>query len=121
MTGASRYFKEGYMPLAMNEYGGISWQGTRLDDFWMWNGQYNECGDGTRTIQTVRVAELREAAVRYWRDGWLPVKPVDREFVRRMEGELRNHQGLRRAGVVFPEGDFLDLPGPVPEDGPEGL
>ena len=113
---AGAFVRKGYMPLAMNEYGGISWQGERIDELWMWNRQFNVLEDGTRTIQTARVTELKEAALRYWRDGWVPVGPVDDGLLRRMEDALRSHQGLRRAGVNFPEGRFLAPPEEIPEE-----
>lgn len=102
--------KNGYIPLAANRYGGIFWQGEGLKDFWMWNRQYITTEDGSRVMQTVRVGELKEAALRCWRDGWVPVSPVDDEFVRRMEDALRRHQGLKKEGVTFPEGTFLEVP-----------
>ncbi|MFQ5465706.1 MAG: hypothetical protein ACE5EI_07240 [Thermodesulfobacteriota bacterium] len=113
---AGALVKKGYIPLAMNEYGGISWQGERIDELWMWNRQFNVLEDGTRTIQTARVTELKEAALRYWRDGWVPVGPVDDGLLRRMEDALRSHQGLRRAGVSFPGGRFLGPPEEIPEE-----
>lgn len=116
MYGAAGFTRKGYVPLAVNEYGGIGWQGEGLDDFWMWNRQYIESEDGRRLLQTVKVTELKEAAMRYWRDGWLPVRPIGEDLLRRMEDTLRGHRGLRLAGVSFPEGSFLKQPEPVPAE-----
>ncbi len=111
--------KKGYIPIACDTRGAISWRGEYLHDFWMWNRQHMESKDGKRLIQTIRVTELKEAALRYWRDKWVPVEPVDEEFLRRMEQALRGHKGLRRQGVKFPEGEFLVMPEPI-EDMVEG-
>ena len=99
----------------------ISWRGEFLHDFWMWNGLFNEYRGGVRHIQTVKIEELKEAAIRYWRDGWVPIRPVDEGLLRRMEAALRVHQGLKRAGIKFPETAFLKPPEPFPEEflGPE--
>ncbi len=115
------FIKRGYTPLACNRYAGIAWQGERLQDFWMWNGQVTEYEGGVRRIQTVKLDDLKEAALRYWRDRWVPLKPVDEELLRRMEGALRVHAGLKSEGVSFPDGEFLRRSQPVPEElmGPE--
>lgn len=110
----SRFLKKGYVPLACNKYAGVAWQGEYLKNFWMWNGQFMETSEGER-IQTVRVTELKEAALRYWRDGWIPLRAIDAEFLRRMEGALRAHRGLLKEGVKFDDAPFLALPGKVPE------
>src|SRR3989304_7325265 len=102
--------RKGYIPLAVSPLGGISWRGERLTDFWMWNRQYTVYRGGTRHIQTVMVTELKEAALRYWRDRWVPIRPVDEDFLRRMEEALRAHQGLKAEGVRLPDGPFLRLP-----------
>jgi len=115
------FIKRGYTPLACNKYAGIAWQGEALQDFWMWNGQVTEYEGGVKRAQTVRVGDLKEAAVRYWRDRWVPLKPVGEELLRRMEGALRKHAGLKGEGVNFPDGEFLRHREPVPEElmGPE--
>lgn len=112
--------KKGYIPIACDMRGAISWKGEYLHDFWMWNRQHMESKDGKRLIQTIRVTELKEAALKYWRDKWVPVLPIDEEFLRRMEQALRDHRGLKRQGVKFPEGAFLEMPEPI-EDMLEGM
>jgi hypothetical protein len=112
--------KKGYIPIACDMRGAISWKGEYLHDFWMWNRQHMESKDGKRLIQTIRVTELKEAALKYWRDKWVPVLPIDEEFLRRMEQALRDHRGLKRQGVKFPEGAFLEMPEPI-EDMLEGI
>ena len=113
--------KKGYIALAYDNRGAIAWRGEYLKDFWMWNRQFTKYKGGTKHIQTVKVEELKEAAVRYWRDGWIPVKPIDELLLRRMEEALRCHKGLARDGVSFPDSQFLTLPEPIPEAylGPE--
>jgi len=115
------FVKRGYTPLACNKYAGIAWQGEFIKDFWMWNGQVTEYEGGVKRIQTVKVGDLKEAALRYWRDRWMPLKHVDDELLRRMEGALRAHGGLKSEGVTFPDGEFLRRSQPVPEElmGPE--
>jgi len=108
--------KRGYIPLTCNSYAGIAWQGEYLPEFWMWNGCFTSSEDGSRYIETVRVSELKEAALRLWRDGWVPLRPVDGALLRRMEQALRAHRGLREQGAEFPDGPFLDAPAPVPEE-----
>ncbi|MDP2689922.1 MAG: hypothetical protein Q8P48_07395 [Deltaproteobacteria bacterium] len=110
------FLKRGYTPLACNRYAGIAWQGEYLDDFWMWNRQLTEYKGGIKRMQTVRVADLKEAAMRYWRDRWVPLKPVGTEFLRRMEAVLRAHQGLKKEGVCLPDGEFLRMPEPIPDE-----
>ena len=111
---ARSFLDKGYIPLACNRYAGVAWQGEYLADFWMWNTQLTQCEGGNKRIQTVKVNELKEAAIRYWRDGWVPLKPVDEDFLRRMEGALRTHRGLKKEGVNFPDGPFLKMPEPIP-------
>lgn len=115
------FIKRGYTPLACNRHAGIAWQGEYLGDFWMWNRQLTEYEGGVKRVETVRVTDLKEAALRYWRDRWVPLKPLDDDLLRRMEGVLRGHAGLKAEGVTFPDGDFLRLCEPVPEEfmGPE--
>jgi len=115
------FVRRGYTPLACNKYAGIAWQGEFIKDFWMWNGQVTEYEGGVKRIQTVKVGDLKEAALRYWRDRWVPLKRVDDELLRRMEGALRAHGGLKSEGVAFPDGEFLRRSQPVPEElmGPE--
>ena len=108
--------KRGYMPLAFDTRGAISWQGEYLHDFWMWNRQFMEYAGGIKHAQTVRVMELGEAALRYWRDRWVPLKPVDGAFLRRLEDALRNHAGLKAEGARFPEGAFLEMPEDIPQE-----
>lgn len=104
------------MPLAYCACGVVAWQGEYLPDLWMWNGQYNVYKGGVRHIQTVKVTTLKEAALRYWRDGWVPVRPVDDAFLRRMEAALRGHRGLGAEGVCLPDEPFLREPEPIPEE-----
>ncbi len=106
--------KKGYIPLACNSFGGISWMGTALDNFWMWNRQYTEYEGGVKYVQTIKVDELGEAALRYWKDKWVPVLPVDEGLLRRMEDSLRADRSLMSSGVSFPSDDFLDLPDKIP-------
>lgn len=108
----SSFLKKGYIPLTCNRYAGIAWQGDYLHDFWMWNGQFTE-KEGARVIQSVKVVALKEAALRYWRDRWVPLKPIDGAFLQRMEGALRSHQGLKREGIIFPDAPFLEMPEPI--------
>jgi len=82
----------------------------------MWNRQYTEYSGGVRLIQTVRLTDLKEAALRYWRDKWVPLKQPSPELLRRMEDCLRAHRGLRDAGVTFQEGSFLLPTEPIPEE-----
>lgn len=114
-------FKKGYIPLACDGRGAIAWRGEYIKGFWMWNRQFTRYRGGIRHIQTIKVEELKEAALRYWRDGWVPVKPVDEPVLRRLEEALRCHQGLKKEGVKFPDGPFLQLPEAIPEEhlGPE--
>ncbi len=116
MAGTALPRKDGFYHLAADLRGGIAWQGELLRDFWMWNRQYTEYRGGVRLIQTVRVTDLKEAAIRYWRDRWVPLKPVDEDLLRRMEACLRAHRGLRDAGVRFPDTEFLTMPEPIPEE-----
>lgn len=109
-------FKKGYIPLAWDRYAGISWQGEHLGGFWMWNGKFTEYEGGVKHIRTVKVGELKEAALHYWRDKWVPLKPVGESFLRRMEQALREHKGLKREGVKFPDGPFLKAPEEIPEE-----
>lgn len=111
---ARSFLDRGYIPLACNRYAGVAWQGEYLKDFWMWNSQLTHYEGGVRLIQTVKVSELKEAALRYWRDGWVPLKPVDSAFLRRMEGALRAHRGLKKEGIDFPDTPFLKMPEPIP-------
>lgn len=115
------FLKRGYTPLACNNYAAIAWQGEYLSDMWMWNGQFTGYKGGVKHIQTVKVTDLKEAAVRFWRDGWTPVKPVDDLMLRRMEEALRSHKGLKAEGVIFPDDAFLKTPESVPVEylGPE--
>lgn len=115
MPDTAVFNKKGYFPLALNRYAGIAWQGEYLKDFWMWNRQFNEEKGNRRHIQTVRVTELKDAALRFWRDGWIPVKPIDEGMLRRMEQALRCHRGLKAEGVRFPDTDFLKMPEEIPE------
>ena len=116
MRGTAFPVKRGFYPLASDLRGGIAWQGEFIGEFWMWNRQFTEYDGGVRLIQTVRVTDLKEAAIRYWRDKWVPLLPVEEDLLRRMEDCLRAHRGLRDAGITFPQGEFLSLPDPIPED-----
>ncbi|MFQ5737117.1 MAG: hypothetical protein ACE5GY_09715 [Thermodesulfobacteriota bacterium] len=115
------FLRRGFTPLACNRYAGIAWQGEYVKDLWMWNRQLTEYRGGIKRIQTVRVTELKEAALRYWRDRWVPLRPVNEDFLRRMEAALRANRGLKRDGVCLPEGEFLRMLEPIPEEfmGPE--
>jgi len=113
---SARPVKRGFYALASDVRGGIAWQGELVRDFWMWNRQFTQYSGGVRLIQTVRVTDLKEAALRYWRDKWVPLKPLSTDVLRRMEGCLRAHQGLRDAGITFPETAFLDSTEPIPEE-----
>ncbi len=106
--------KRGFIPLACNKYAGIAWQGAMLKDFWMWNRRFTQGSSGVMLIQTVRVTTLKDAAIRYWRDGWVPLRPVKGDFLRLMEDALRSHAGFKRQGVKFPEGAFLKPPAVIP-------
>jgi len=117
MTANSlRPTKKGFYPLASDVRGGIAWQGELVRDFWMWNRQYREYDGGIRLIQTVKVRDLKEAAIRYWRDKWVPLRPLSSELLRRMEDCLRGHQGLRNAGITFPSTVFLEPLETIPEE-----
>lgn len=111
--------QKGYIPLAATELTGIGWQGELVEDFWMWNRKFNEFEGGIKHIRTVKVAELKEAAIHYWRDGWIPLRPLSNKTLRRMEAVLRAHPGLK--GVQIPEGEFLEKAANIPLDyiGPE--
>lgn len=107
------YIKRGYIPLAVSKHAGIAWQGEPLHDFWMWNRQFIEESGGGKVVQTVKVGDIKEAAVRYFRDGWVPIKQIDAGLLRRMEASLR------RSGAVKGEissGEFLKMPEPLPEE-----
>lgn len=104
----SSLLKKGFTPLAANRFAAISWQGEPLSGFWMWNGQLTGS-----YIQTVKVTDLKEAAIRCWRDKWVPLK-WDSVLLRRMEECLRSHRGLQKQGVVFPETPFLPDPVEIP-------
>lgn len=118
---ARAFLEKGYIPLACNRYAGVAWQGEYLSDFWMWNSQLTHYAEGIKRVQTVKVSELKEAALRYWRDGWVPLKPIDEKFLRRMERALRAHRGLKKDGIDFPDEPFLKMPEPIPVEflGPE--
>lgn len=106
--------KKGFMPLAANAYAAVSWQAEALRDFWMWNGQLSD-GPSGKFIQTVKVPDLKEASLRFWRDRWVPLR-WDELLIRRMEKCLRGHRGLKKQGVVFPETPFLPEPAPIPAE-----
>ncbi|MFQ5354609.1 MAG: hypothetical protein ACE5DR_06645 [Thermodesulfobacteriota bacterium] len=114
-AGSLRPVKKGFYSLASDVRGGIAWQGELLRDFWMWNRQYREYSGGVRLIQSVRVTDLKEAALRYWRDKWVPLKPPSDDLLRRMEDCLRKHQGLKDAGIIFPDTAFLNSTEAIPE------
>jgi hypothetical protein len=63
--------KKGFTPLAANRLAAVSWQGEYLGEFWMWNGQLNK-GGRSQSVQTVKVSDLREAAIRCWRGRSIP-------------------------------------------------
>ncbi|MBI5970863.1 MAG: hypothetical protein HY884_06885 [Deltaproteobacteria bacterium] len=106
--------KRGFIPIACNKYAGIAWQGAALKDFWMWNKQFTRGGSGEKLIQAVKAVNLKDAALRYWRDGWVPLKPVSADFLKALEDTLRAHTGLKRQGVKFPDGPFLKPPAAIP-------
>ncbi|MBI1913047.1 MAG: hypothetical protein HYS21_13755 [Deltaproteobacteria bacterium] len=115
------YLKKGYIPLACNSYAGIAWQGDYINDLWMWNGKYTEYEGGIKHIQTIRVISIKDAALRYWRDNWVPLKGPDESLLRRLEQALREHPGLKKERVKFPDTPFLNKTEPIPEEffGPE--
>lgn len=106
----SSLLKKGFTPLAANRFAAVSWQGEPLSEFWMWNGQLMGS-----SIQTVKVTDLKEAAIRCWRDNWVPLK-WDSVLLRRMEVCLRSHRGLQQQGVVFPDAPFLPEPMAIPSE-----
>lgn len=108
------FLRRGYIPLACNKYAGIAWQGEYLPDFWMWNRQYTSDIPGNRYIQTVKVPELKEAALRLYKDKWVPLKTVDNAMLRRMERALRANTGLRQEGINLPDAEFLSEPEKIP-------
>lgn len=110
------FIKRGYTPLACNGLAGIAWEGEPLPDFWMWNQQFSVDDNGASAIQTVQVTDLTQAALRYWKDGWVPIKPVDDRFLRRMEAALRKHKGLKREGRALPDTPFLRPPDEIPDE-----
>jgi len=118
---AGSMMEKGYIPLVAGDHVGIGWQGSYLDDFWMWNRRFIEYEGGVRHIRTVRVSELKEAALHYWRDGWVPIRPVTEDLLGRMEAALRAHRGLKTEGVTLPDGPFLEMPEEIPTEhfGPE--
>lgn len=101
---------KGYMPLAGNDFAAIGLEGRALKDFWMFTNRTIEDGSGNKIKQSVRVSSLKEAALHYWRDRWVPVKAIDEDFLIDMEEELRSHRGLKKEGVQFPEVEFLKMP-----------
>lgn len=113
---ARTFLDKGYVPIACNTSAGIAWQGEHLADFWMWNRQHMEDKNGRRTIQTVKVSTVKEAAIRCWKDGWVAVKPLDEVLLRKMERALREHRGLKSEGIIFPEGPFLNMSAAAPEE-----
>lgn len=114
VLNTGRLLKKGFTPLVANRFAAISWRGETLGDFWMWNGQTIN-SDGMTSIQTVKVTDLKEAALRCWRDGWTPLR-WDRQLLGRMEESLRRHMGLKAQGVVFPEGPFMEEPREIPAE-----
>lgn len=106
--------KKGFTPLAANRFASVSWQGEPLGEFWMWNGQLTH-GQKGPAVQTVKVCDLKEAAIRCWRDKWVPLK-WDGALLRRMEAALRSHRGLQKQGVLFPEAPFLADPVEIPAE-----
>lgn len=100
--------EKGYIPLAATELVGIGWQGELLKDFWMWNRKFNEYEGGIKHIRTVKVSELKEAALHYWCDRWIPLRPLSKQMLRRMEDALRAHPGLSGKGIKVPDGEFLE-------------
>ena len=108
----SSLLKKGFTPLAANRFAAVSWQGEPLSEFWMWNGQITHGKQGP-SIQTVKVTDLKEAAIRCWRDKWVPLR-WDSALLRRMEASLRAHRGLQKQGMVFPDAPFLPDPDEIP-------
>lgn len=108
------YLKRGYIPLALSKEASIAWQGEYVHDLWMWNRQFMASFDGKKKIQAVKVNDMKEAALRYWRDGWVPLRPIDDEFLKKMEDALREHKGLKLMGIKFPDSRFLQLPDEIP-------
>ncbi len=117
MSGvAEAMVRKGYTPLAAARDIGIGWQGERLYDFWMWNGKYSEYEGGIKFIRTVKVNDLKEAALHFWRDGWVPLLPISDSLLRRMESALREHKGLSSQGLRVPDGEFLKKPEAIPKE-----
>lgn len=114
MAIIDNFIKKGFTPLACNKYAGIAWQGELLKNFWMWNRVISDSG-GVKYIQTIKVTDLKEAAIRYWRDNWVPVVDIDEAMLRRMENALRAHKGLKAQGNTFPDGPFLSMPESLPD------
>ncbi|MBI4950033.1 MAG: hypothetical protein HY955_07815 [Deltaproteobacteria bacterium] len=112
-TSIGSYIKRGYIPLAVNRHAGIAWQGEPLHDFWMWNRQFIEEAGGGKVLQTVKVNDIKEAAKRYYCDGWVPIKKIDAGLLRRMEAALRRCSNLRDK---LPQEEFLKDPDPLPEE-----
>ena len=111
-----RLEQKGYFPMTVA--GGIvtSHQGAVLKDFHMWTRKLYEYEDGTKQIRTAQVIELKEAALHYWRDGWVPTKPIEEDLLRLFENELRNHGGLKREGYNFSDSSFLEMPAEIPAE-----
>ena len=106
--------KKGYVPLADDGKGAIGWQGEYLKDFWMWTRKFDEYKGGVKHIKTVQVKTVKEAAEHYFKDKWLPIKPIEESFLRKMEKTLREHVGFKKEGQRFPGTDFLAMPEKIP-------
>jgi hypothetical protein len=122
MAGVTeKMIKKGYIPLAATELAGIGWRGEHLNDFWMWNKKFNEFEGGIKHIRTVKVSELKEAALHYWRDGWVPLRPLSTKMLRKMEAALRTYTGLKDSSIEIPDGEFLKEAEHIPLEfiGPE--
>lgn len=107
----SKKMKEkGFIPLLSDNLIGIGWEGTSLDNFWMWNRQYMKNEEGNKELKIVKVGNLKDAALHFWRDNWVPIERISDGLLREMENSLRNNIGLKKKGIVFPNDEFLERP-----------
>lgn len=110
----SKKMKEkGYIPLAADNMIGIGWEGTSIENLWMWNRQYVKNAEGKKELKIVKVENLKDAALHFWRDNWVPIERISDVFLREMENSLRNNMGLKKKGIIFPSETFLDRPAKI--------
>ena len=86
-----------------------------LVDCWMWNLKFNTFIDGTRQLQTVKAATVKEAATMYFINKYVPIQKIDEAFLRRMENNLRLFYGGEINGLEIPQDEFLQMPAPFPD------